>query len=236
MNNPTQKQITILRKHFPELKTVASFDESRSDLFAIPNWEKIGETYNIALERILAVIGDTRVFYNYRKGNIGPDFLRQSAVSREYWDKIKSIQDADIFVIPAQTGEKWKGKSVQSARQGFEKGEFGLGAFHVAAMLLANPERLSEYKDLWIDCAGDEFDDADDGERWFRAPIFRFSGGRRRFVADGVVPAYDDYGSASAFSPQSAHDNRSLETFDGSALEISLKINGVEYKGSVIKA
>ena len=80
--------------------------------------------------------------------------------------------------------------------------EFGLGAFAIGCMLLTHPERLQHSNDLWIDCAGDEF--SPDGDSDFSsAPYFRFSDGKVKFAASYVGIAYDYYGTASGFLPQS---------------------------------
>ncbi|MFA5737021.1 MAG: hypothetical protein WC893_02610 [Candidatus Paceibacterota bacterium] len=81
--------------------------------------------------------------------------------------------------------------------------ECGLGAFAVGIMILTHSERLSHYDDLWIDCAGDEFDDPDAAFRFDRAPFFRFGDGEVRFVACWCGIPRDDFGSVSAFVPQS---------------------------------
>jgi len=79
--------------------------------------------------------------------------------------------------------------------------EFGLGAFAIGMMLLTHPERLQHYDDLWIDCAGDEYDPDADGD-FSRAPYFSFSGGGVEFAANWFDNANEDYGSALAFLSQ----------------------------------
>jgi hypothetical protein len=62
---------------------------------------------------------------------------------------------------------------------------------------------LQDCWDLYIDCAGDEYDNPDDHCRFSRAPFFRFrSGGRVEFGAYWFDGASGRYGSASGFVSQ----------------------------------
>lgn len=79
--------------------------------------------------------------------------------------------------------------------------QFGFGAFEIGIMLLTHADRLQNYDDLWIDCAGDEYSFEADG-RFPLAPIFRFRGGVLGFDTRVVAYAHDHYGSSSGFSPQ----------------------------------
>ncbi|HEY4500575.1 MAG TPA: hypothetical protein VJH25_02155, partial [Candidatus Paceibacterota bacterium] len=62
--------------------------------------------------------------------------------------------------------------------------------------------RLQHYDDLWIDCAGDEFDDPVAVARFFRAPYFSWFDGKVGFGARWFGRVFEGYGSASAFVPQ----------------------------------
>jgi len=178
--------------------------------FAIPNWMKnpkiFGASYNEALQVILNKIKETRngAFYNYREGQIGPKQLRQTATSEKFWKQISEEQgDPDILIVAAQFGIRHRGRSVRRAREVMldNGSEFGLGAFAVGIMLLTHPERLMNYDDLWIDCAGDEYDVPDAGVRFDRAPCFDFNDGKVEFGTCFVGDASVCYGSVSAFLP-----------------------------------
>jgi len=82
-----------------------------------------------------------------------------------------------------------------------QKNEFGLGAFATGCLLITHPNRLAQYDDLWIDCAGDEFAPKAGG-RFVCAPCFRFLGGGLWFGARGLDRAVPYYGSASALLPE----------------------------------
>ncbi|MBI1984590.1 MAG: hypothetical protein HYS60_00565 [Candidatus Wildermuthbacteria bacterium] len=170
--------------------------------FAIPRWEKVAKTYNEAIERMLKVIASMRKFTNYREGQLGPDRLRQSQRTIEMLNKIGETQQGDILIIAGQLGLRHRGRSVRRARVVFQTNEFGFGAFAVGCMLLTHPERLEKYEDLFIDCAGEEYDYPGDAVRFGHAPCFHFRGGRVGFVTGWVGGTGVGYGSSSGFAPQ----------------------------------
>jgi hypothetical protein len=172
--------------------------------FAIPRWEKIGRTYNEAVEKVLAKIKETRdgQFYNYREGELGPKYLRQHPRTVKMFQTLGDQQKGnDILVVPAQFGFLHRGRSVRRAREIFGANEFGLGAFAVGIMLLTHPERLQAYEDLFIDCPGDEYALVADGD-FSHAPFFHFDDGEVEFGTGWFDDAYGHYGSASAFLSQ----------------------------------
>ena len=179
--------------------------------FAIPNiWKKenlqrFGGNYSQAVQKVLDTIKQTRngAFQNYREGQIDEKHLRQSSWALKFFTELSEAQgNPDILIVPAQFGLRHRGRSVRRAREVFASNEFGLGAFAIGIMILTHPERLQHYDDLWIDCAGDEFDDLDSGSRFDRAPYFYFGDGRVRFVTRFVGVAGAVYGSASGLVPQ----------------------------------
>jgi hypothetical protein len=205
------EQTNRLRELFPgigyanEKLAEATLPPNAEGWFAIPRWEKIAPTYNEAVQKVLDLIKQTRdgKFYNYREGQLGPKQLRQHARTVSAFQKLGDEQkDNDILVVPAQFGLRHRGRSVRRAHEVMQSNEFGLGAFAIGIMLLTHPERLAHYDDLYVDCAGDEFDDPDADVRFGHAPVFRFYVGWVRFGADwfGIADGY--YGSASAFVPQ----------------------------------
>ena len=189
------EQIEILQNFFPNLTFTDESAISRATIpntegwFVIPKWQLIAGTYNKAVERILNLIREQRKFYNWCK-----DELKECQCTTEKLEKFWQLskwQQGDIYIIPAQFGLSYKGKSISCVRQIFaNNNEFGLGAFETACMLLTHPERLTSCDDLWILCPGDEFKSA--------VPYFGFCGGRIEFgkfkLLSCPCPAY---GSAS---------------------------------------
>lgn len=205
------EQTNRLRELFPELRdaTVAALPADRQvppnaeGWFAIPRWDKIAPTYNEAVEKVLALVKKTRngKFYNYREGNLGPQYLRQHERTVAMLKKLSDQQkEHDILVVPCQFGFRHRGCSVRRAREVFTDNEFGLGVFAVGIMLLTHPDRLNNCDDLWIDCAGDECSSGVDGQ-FARAPFFHRRTGEVGFDTRWFVSAYGRYGSASGFYP-----------------------------------
>lgn len=204
------EQTNRLRELFPgigyanEKLAEGTLPPNAEGWFAIPRWEKIAPTYNEAVQKVLDLIKQTRngKFYNCREGQLSPERLRQTARVQKFWETLGSEQkDNDILVVPAQFGLRHRGRSVRRAREVMQVNEFGLGAFAIGIMILTHPERLMNYDDLYIDCAGDEFDDPDAGVRFAHAPLFLF-GGRVEFGTSWFGDAFGRCGSASAFVPQ----------------------------------
>ncbi len=204
------EQTNILRQLFPGIgyaneKLVGqSLPSNAEGYFAIPRWDKIASTYGVAVPKVLGLIKKTSngKFYNYREGQLGPKYLRQSAKTVNAFEKLGDEQkDYNILIVPAQFGIRHRGKSVRRAREVMTASEFCLGAFANGIMLLTHPERLQQYNDLWIDCAGDEFYLDADG-KFAHAPYFSFYGDEVRFGTSWVVHAFGNYGSASGFVPQ----------------------------------
>jgi hypothetical protein len=79
--------------------------------------------------------------------------------------------------------------------------EFGNDPFSIACMILTHPERLQHYDDLWIDCAGAEYD-CDGGGSFDGAPCFDFRYDEVGFDDFFAVPARGLCGSSSGFLPQ----------------------------------
>lgn len=209
------EQVKRIIELYPQLKDSKVVDpgelpKGAEGWFAAPNiWKEnslLTGTYNDSLRRVLEMIKTDRngKFHNYREGQIGPDRLRQTTRAKAVFEKLSEEQGhPDILVIPAQFGIMHRGRSVRRAREVvMDQNQFGLGAFVTGIMLLTHPDRLKHYDDLWIDCAGDEYDDPVSGDRFGHAPFFEFRVGEVRFDAVWTDDVGDGYGSSSGFLPQ----------------------------------
>jgi hypothetical protein len=203
-------QANLLRELIPGVgfadETIA--DGPRPDgaegLFAIPRWQTVAPTYREAVEKVFTLLAKQRKgkFQNYREGQLGEQYLRESEKTAAAFQKLSDEQKGyDILVVPAQFGIRHRGRSVRRAREVMNSLEFGLGAFAVGIMLLTHPEREVQWEQLHIDCAGDEYSPGGDG-RFDRAPIFRFSDGGLRFACYWVRYPSGHCGSASGFVSQ----------------------------------
>jgi hypothetical protein len=206
---PIAKQIAVLSKLFglddkkamAYAKSLPELPEGAEGYFAIPKWQAVAENYGKAVEKVLALIGKNRTLKNWREGQLGEKYLRQSETTEQMFAKFCEQQEGDIIIIPAQFGLRHRGRSVRRAREVFTNNEFGLGAFAIGAMLLTHPEREQVWEQLHIDCAGDEYAPGGDGG-FVSAPIFYWSDGRLLFSAYWTDGAGKQYGSAAGFVPQ----------------------------------
>jgi hypothetical protein len=205
-----EMELALLRADFPEL---SGYDEKfveriRSGEIVlprgaerwmlIPRWQMLAPTYGEAVKRVFDLIASKRNFSNYREGLLGAEYLRQHEKSVKMFQRLCEEQgNADILVVPIQFGLRHRGRSARRAHEVFKQNEFGLGVFAVALMLHTHPERLVEWGQLLIDCAGDEFTPDARGD-FSRSPVFYFSCGVR-FGGRWFNIAVGYYGSASAF-------------------------------------
>jgi hypothetical protein len=207
---PLEQQIDDLVALFPELQNGTSEVISRigsgelmlpngaEDWFAIPRWQKLGDSYNTAFVRLLAALSDTSGVENRRMEALGPDCLRQHERTVRMMDEVAATQMGDILVIPAQFGMRHRGRSVRRVRAVLRNHEFGLGAFAVCSMLLTHPERLVTTQDLCIECPGDEYRFG--ATVVFKeSPVFSVHNRRLEFNTAFVEYFYWGFGSASGF-------------------------------------
>jgi hypothetical protein len=208
---PVAEQVNILRGIFPnigfadEKLAKSEVPQHAEGWFAIPKWQIIAPTYVEAVQKVLGAIKKVRPdkFYNYRKHPIDNERLRQTAKTTAMFQQLSDVQKGhDVLIVAAQFGLSHGGLSVRRAREVFAWNEFGLGSFAVGIMLLTHPERLSSLNDLWIDCAGDEYDDLSSGILFSHAPHFSFRVNRVGFDMRWFNGAKGNYGSASGFLPQ----------------------------------
>jgi len=213
---PITDQIDILRSHWPNLNPDHAIRYMREvyPTLQLPSWVEgpfalirpgfFSNLYGEELEEIFKALAKARhgKFVNYRKGRLGPEYLRQHARTISMMAKIlKQQPGSDIIIVPEQFGIRHRGRSVRRTREVFVAPEFGEGAKNVGTMILTNPNRLQHYDDLWIDCAGDEYAPVADGD-FSLAPYFYFYGGEVEFAADWFDHAFSLSGSASGSLPQ----------------------------------
>lgn len=230
---PLAEQGETLKKLFPKLKiniptAYFSGNNETDGVALIPHWTLIAKTYNKAAIESLALIKESRPFYNWLEGRLGPEYLRETerkkAMLKPYENK--------LMVLPVQTGKKYAGISVQEARTRFAGNEVGLGVYEVAIIALTHPERFEKWNELDIDCPGDEYSPGAGG-RFVRAPLLYHRGDELGFDARGCGCAFGRYGSASGFVPQdlpSTLESSKLSILDLSGEEITLTLRGKEYK------
>jgi len=201
-------QVKQLRELFPDIE-IPDPDESLAPqvgspsegTFVILPWELVAPTYGEAVGKAFALLEKAYggKFINYYKGQLKPNYLRESDRKKECLNKLREQQRGNVvLLIPAQFGILHRGRSVRRARIMMAKNEFGFGAWEIVLMLLTHLDRLKNYNDLWIDGAGDEFSPGGDGV-FSDSVCFNFRDDRLRFVDRYLDLAFDGYGSVSGF-------------------------------------
>src|SRR3989344_3979325 len=108
---PVCEQLVALAKHFPGLnagpilacsKELAGRPQGAEGWFAVPKFEKVGQNYNEAVEKVLDLIGKTRNFH--KGGALGPKYLRLSERTAVALQMVGEKQKGDFLLIPAQFG------------------------------------------------------------------------------------------------------------------------------------
>jgi hypothetical protein len=170
--------------------------------FVIPRWQKLFSTYNEAVIKVLELLASNRRFQNLYAGNFGTKCLRRCPKTAKMMQRLADSQDppfgGDLVVVPCQFGLRHRGRSVRRARAVFLENEFGLGIFEMASMLFTHPERETRWKQLHVDCAGDEISPNGDG-KFCDAPVFSCSYDNLEFDADWVGRALEHYSSPTGF-------------------------------------
>lgn len=200
------EQVDILHQLFP---SIGNADEKIAEQplpsnaegwFAIPRWQLVGKTYEKAFQKALDLIREQRGLENYREGQLGEKYLQQKERTMEMFQKIGEAQKGgDILVVAAQFGLRHKGRSARRACEVFTTNEFGLGAFEIACMILTHQDRLANFNDLWIDCAGNKYAPSDDSN-FSDVPFFiHTSYGKILFTTHFLGIKGTSCGSASGF-------------------------------------
>lgn len=221
--NPVEEQVRILLGRFDWLDTshvsefVASWSEygQADGIYVIPKptvlaaklgiedpWTNFGL---LAEKGPVAALSETRKFYNYRSGRMGPEYYRLHGEAKSELAALEATQPGDVLVFPAQTGRLYAGFSVRNAQEEIKRVEkpyqWPLPSYIVGWILFANPHRLTRYEDLAIDCPGDEYSFEVGGQfevSWY----FSFSGGKLGFLSRLFGDANGKFGSASGFVRQ----------------------------------
>jgi len=134
-------------------------------IFVVPHWRAVSPSYNEAVQKVFSVLQNERRFVNMQKNEeekliLGCDPRTAKAfeiLSQQIWHK-KPKAGSDnfphILIVPAQLGIRYRGWAPKKVLEALKKNEFCLDVFTVSIILLTHPERFTDIKDLWIDCAG----------------------------------------------------------------------------------
>lgn len=168
--------------------------------------DPLGAGYGQLLEKVLDRLSTARngKFYNYRKGELGPNYIRLHEGVRQRREELENAipyveQKIRFLIAPVSTGRHYQGYSPRNARRdALELGALPLDPISVALMLVAWPERLSKYPETVIDCSGCEYSWHADG-KWTHVCYFDFYDGELEFYARDAAYPFGLCGTAVAF-------------------------------------
>lgn len=202
---PMAAQATVLKNLFPRLQgcheKLARRDppQGAEEWFAIPRWQALASSYNEAVEMVIGVLASKRRFSNRIADRMGEKYLRQTERTKLAETILGEQQQGnDILVVAAQAGMLHRGYSARRTRVVMASNEFGLGAFAVACLLLAHPDRLSNGETLMIDCCGDEYSTRGDFT-FDRIPLFDYDLSGTEFSVFYNDRARNQWGSPTGF-------------------------------------
>jgi hypothetical protein len=102
-----QKRVLVDRYHMDPAFMLAQMEKGEISLppgaegfFAIPHWSKVAPTYQAAVEKVLDLLDKAYGgrFTNYRKGELGPQFLRETSKKARAMEALQQTQNADILL------------------------------------------------------------------------------------------------------------------------------------------
>jgi hypothetical protein len=193
---PIEAQVTDLRKHFPSLQSCHEklarrpLPEGAEAWFAIPRWQALANTYNDAVEMVIATLAI---------GKLNDKFLRECERTKLAQKILSEQQEGnDILVVAMQNGMLHRGSSARRTRVALAGNEYCLGTFAIACILLTHPERLSSGEALMIDCGGDEYSVRGD-YTFDRVPLFDLDIGGIEFSIFYEDRARNLWGTPTAF-------------------------------------
>jgi hypothetical protein len=176
-------------------------DHGLSTLF--PEIKDAEERNCAGIKLIIDKIALSRPFENFKGNEITPERLRVHGHTRYMLNLITRNQPGDILILPGQLGRLHRGCSTRRTWERFEPNEFGLGSVACGSIILAHPNRLARQDELEMDCPGDIILDPDTDPKLVRCPFFDFYDGKVRYVAVWCGHTYYQYGSITAFVPDS---------------------------------
>ena len=219
----TKKQIENLRTVLgvkPAIVPWQGETPSEADgLIAVPSPSDLGAAFKIAdplgdgygplTEKCVELLGASRPkFTNYRKGKLTKRHLRLHAAVKARWQQLEATTPAEegkvrVFLLPVNTAQFYQGFSPRNARMDAlgNVNRLPLGPAEVACILIAWPERLVRYEQVFIDCSGAEYSPGGDDD-FEHVLYFGFGDDELKFGYSAAGSSSGYYGSAVASLPE----------------------------------
>lgn len=163
--------------------------------FVLPRWQRIADSYQAAVAKVLNALGDVSGNQFSISGNLGFDLtveLRETPKKALAMEQLYRDQNADILLLPAQFGMHHVDQpSYRAVRFALKGVEFCLGAYEIGIMLLLAQEAYPRQPNgLKLDCAGDEIWVADSIAQRLPQQGFEFRNGG--FTPDAIEDTIED--------------------------------------------
>lgn len=164
------RQVNVFGSYFPELNSfnvrsslaIMDLPKNAEDWYAIPKWQRLGNTYCRALKRMLDSINNLRKgsfcpFYDGRWMNL--DDIELKKETKEAINILNLQQGGyDFLVFPCQLGSNRPEESVEDALDSLSPHEFPLGPFEVASIILTHQDIIKKSDEFSsIVCPGAEY-------------------------------------------------------------------------------
>ena len=197
-----REQVNALQMFFPELgireddldRLIARPLHTSAEWAAIPRWEKLGKTYQEAVQRVLALLATKRKFSN----SCDMSRLCQKEAPIAAWAELGKSQTGDILIVGTTFGLRHRGRSIRNAEEKMAGNEFGLGVFALGCMMLTHPKREITRNQLHPECGGDEIPAEMDGQI-ASVPFFSVKNDELRLDTVRVDNPGDAFGCATGF-------------------------------------
>src|SRR3989344_6621926 len=139
-------------------KKLPALPEGAEGWFAIPSVDALAqkhfpevidpaEKYCRALQLVHQKIAASRLFTNWRDGQIDTAHFKVSPRTQEMMQKIAETQKGDILIIAPQLGKRHGGRSVRHAREVFVANEYGLTSVAIGSLVWGHPARLPPWEE-----------------------------------------------------------------------------------------
>lgn len=151
---------------------------------------KVGETYKKAYPNFS--------FKNWREGKLTAKHIRLTPAGRISWQRLEETTNDDFVIAPANSGSSYAGYSARRSRIKIllSGNQFPQDCIMVGATLLCQPERLTKFEHLGIDCPANPYSPGAAGEFSYSL-CFNWRDDVIHFDNYWAVIAYQYFGSAS---------------------------------------
>lgn len=200
---PTWQKLSFLFYYFeiPKLlgisEKVRPWDDTSEGLAA---YAKIVELFVPEVGKAYIKVFPEFSFKNWREGQLTADHIQLTRAGRKTWQMLEKMSEDDFVIAPAgaNTGSVYAGHSVRRSRITvvLTPNQFGQDAVMVGSTLVIQPNRLSQYEHLGIDCPATKYSPGADGE-FSNSVDFDWRGDRLHFDSSWAYGAYQNGGSAS---------------------------------------